>query len=51
MKVHDTKWFYLEIYRHRLFLFFFFHTRITHINLLSCEVAYEMRKVLKTHLS
>lgn len=30
--------------------FLFFHTRITHINLLSCEVAFEMQKVLKTRL-
>lgn len=27
----------------------FFHARITHISLLSCGVAFEMQKVLKTH--
>lgn len=28
-------------------IFLFFYTRITHINLLSCGVAFEMQKVLK----
>lgn len=46
MKRSDTKWFHLEIYRRGL-SFFFFPQQITHINLLSCEVVFEIQKVLK----
>ena len=31
-------------------IFLFFYTGITHINLLSCGVAFEMEKVLKARL-
>lgn len=46
-RADDTKWFHLEIYRQRLlFSSFFCHSGISHVNLLSGEVAFEMQKGL-----
>lgn len=45
MKRRDAKWFHLEIYRRGLS--FFSPQQIIHINLLSCEVVFEIQKVLK----
>lgn len=48
MKLRDAKRFHLEIYRQSRSSFT--DTGITHINLLSCGVAFEMQKVWKTRL-